>query len=280
MREDEDRSSLDLMRSVSHVVYHYMPPLYSRYFDLRPVIMSAIHQFGDNELVINYNDAVIYGKDLGLYENRTAWLNDACIHYRLTRLQQKYDPTSKSELFFDPAVVSFLMHQVEDEDEMRDFSRGYNHFESTKRIFVPVNDNMGSSHWQTPGLGSHWSLLVLNVSSEPPISLHFDSVTGSNQKTAQAVATKLYQALDTARQSARRDLENNVVQECITPQQKNGFDCGVHVLANAEALSVEAINGLAGQNDIERRLANRDPFFAESLRAQIAHDIRLQASAS
>jgi hypothetical protein len=32
--------------------------------------------YGDNEFVVNYNDAVIYGKDLGLLESNTAWLND------------------------------------------------------------------------------------------------------------------------------------------------------------------------------------------------------------
>jgi sentrin-specific protease 8 len=281
--------------------------------------MPAQRQYADNELVINYNDAVIYGKDLGLLESNTAWLNDACIHYQLTRLQQTHDPTAKSVLFLDPAVVSFLMHQVQDEDEMREFTAGYHHFELTKRIFVPINDNMGSRHWQTPGLGSHWSLLLMllfPVPSSPsspssaavkvtttPLFLHFDSVTGSNQKSAHAVATKLYQAWEMtqiqqhAHPSVQRDLEQTPVQvqvqQCPSPQQRNGYDCGMHVLANAQDLAdctdtdlmIDSMtnnnNTATGLIDVlEQRLANRGVLFAECLRAEIAQDIRLRAASA
>jgi hypothetical protein len=293
--------------------------------------MSAQRQYGDNELVVNYNDAVIYGKDLGLFESYTAWLNDACIHYQLTRLQQTNDPSAKFIVFLDPAVVSFLMHQVEDEDEMGDFTAGYHNFESTKRIFVPINDNMGSQHWQTPGLGSHWSLLWVLLSpvssssssslsttaaaaaaagegTTTPLFFHFDSVTGSsNQKAAHAVATKLNQALEMKRAqkhahadpSIQRDLEQTPIQahaqrqiqlhQCASPQQRNGYDCGMHVLANAQVLvdctETELIGigntNVTGLTDIlQQRVTSRSLSFAERLRAEIAQDIRLRAASA
>jgi hypothetical protein len=310
--------------------------------------------YGDNEFVVNYNDAVIYGKDLGLLESNTAWLNDACIHYQFTRLQQTHDPdpdsnptTAKSILFLDPAVVSFLMHQVQDKDEMLEFIEGYNHFESTNRIFVPINDNMGSQHWQTPGLGSHWSLLLVlllpvSSSSSPQLSaagevttnttpqfFHFDSVRGSNHKSAHAVATKLYQAWEMAQIQIQQHVQQHVqqqhpsvqvqrdtdteqtqttkevqvqVHECVTPQQINGYDCGVHVLAAAQDLvdwtiDIDSLTGwttptntntnttLTGlrltdplERQLQQRMTNRGVFFAERLRAEIAQDIRLRAA--
>jgi hypothetical protein len=304
--------------------------------------------YGDNEMLVNYNDAVIYGKDLGLLESNTAWLNDACIHYQFTRLQQAHDPnpdpnpaTAKSILFLDPAVVSFLMHQVQDKDEMLEFIAGYHHFESTKRIFIPINDNMGSQHWQTPGLGSHWSLLlviliplsssasasmqqsaageVTATTATTPHFFHFDSVAGSNHKSAHAVATKLYQAWEMAQQQhvqhhpsaqvqRNTDLEQTKttrevhVHECASPQQINGYDCGVHVLAAAEDLvdwttDTDSLTGwmsptntnatLVGlrltnplEQQLQQRMTNRGVFFAEHLRAEIAQDIRLRATST
>jgi sentrin-specific protease 8 len=261
--------------------------------------MPTQRQYGDNELVLNYDDAVIYGKDLGLLERHAAWLNDACIHYQLTRLQQTHDPTAKSILFLDPAVVSFLMHQVEDDDEMRDFTAGYHHFESTKRIFVPINDNMGSQDWQTPGLGSHWSLLLVLLSpvssaaeegTTTPLFFHFDSVTGSNQKAAHAVATKLYQAWEMAQVEQHPYPAQVHVHKCASHQQRNGFDCGLHLLANAQGLAdcidTDLISSRTNTTAtelvdvLEQQLANRSVILAERLRAVIAQDIRLRAAST
>lgn len=45
-----------------------------------------------HRLLINYNDAVIYASDLAILNSPTAWLNDACINFQLTRLQQQHRP--------------------------------------------------------------------------------------------------------------------------------------------------------------------------------------------
>jgi Ulp1 family protease len=42
-----------------------------------------------DRLLVNYNDAVIYASDLAILDSSTAWLNDACINFQLTRLQQQ-----------------------------------------------------------------------------------------------------------------------------------------------------------------------------------------------
>ena len=42
-----------------------------------------------DRLLVNYNDAVIYTSDLAILDSSTAWLNDSCINFQLTRLQQQ-----------------------------------------------------------------------------------------------------------------------------------------------------------------------------------------------
>ena len=39
--------------------------------------------------LLNYHDAVVYPSDLALLNSPTAWLNDACINFQMTRLQHR-----------------------------------------------------------------------------------------------------------------------------------------------------------------------------------------------
>jgi hypothetical protein len=53
-----------------------------------------------NRLLVNYNDAVIYTSDLAILDSSTAWLNDACINFQLTRLQQQQQQRDRSNVSF------------------------------------------------------------------------------------------------------------------------------------------------------------------------------------
>ena len=113
--------------------------------------------FMDDELIINYHDAVIYGSDLKHIETRTDWLNDSCIHFFFAHLQQQQQQQQQQQaqqhsqsqslpitalessslstrnnpspsllctttvVFMDPSVISFWMHQCIDQDEIDDF---------------------------------------------------------------------------------------------------------------------------------------------------------------
>jgi len=250
--------------------------------------------------LLNYHDAVIYPSDLALLDSRTAWLNDACIHFQMTRLQQRHLKHRQQEkggdladngngdgddggtgvehledLFLDPSVVSFLMHQLVDEDdedyedELSNLRASWklpelptetsaqetmqrHRYPKRKRIFIPISDQFGASRstFARPGGGSHWSLLLWTINSTKETMndgfYHFDSSSGYNAMAAQAVADKVHKVLCYGESSIMPSKTDNgaannamrmEVVECITPQQGNGYDCGVFACGFAEALS-------------------------------------------
>jgi hypothetical protein len=75
-----------------------------------------------SESVLSYYDALLYKSDVALLEDPDEWLNDAVINYQLTRFQHNDDNIfnlaassesyKKETVFMDPAVLSFLMHQL------------------------------------------------------------------------------------------------------------------------------------------------------------------------
>eukprot|EP00977_Amphora_coffeiformis_P004917 scaffold1049_cov168-Amphora_coffeaeformis.AAC.11 len=198
--------------------------------------------FGPDDLVVNFHDACVYGRDLALFESPCEWLNDACINFALTDLQVSHDADAKvknqqaTTLFLDPAVLAFLMHHCQDQDDFQDFVRGCRGFVGITRLVVPINDTLTSQNWAIPGKGSHWSLLLMERNSpgqdEEIRGFHFDSVTGSiNHNVAQAVADKIVYAAGGA-----LVVTPPRVQSCRTPTQRNCYDCGVHVIATAQII--------------------------------------------
>mmetsp|Transcript_6311 Transcript_6311/g.13060 ORF Transcript_6311/g.13060 Transcript_6311/m.13060 type:complete len:273 (-) Transcript_6311:69-887(-) len=208
--------------------------------------------FKNNELLVNYHDAVIYGWELKLIERRTEWLNDSCIHFFFTHLQQYYKQNTARVplLFMEPSVVSFWMHQCVDQDEIDDFVTSTSFPGRGDRgdgiLFVAVNDQMAkdsSPFLNVSGGGNHWSLLVVQVVASKKRKTdeekarttlqfwHFDSVRNSgNRRAAEDIAAKI-------NLHVYPETSSKEVRLAETPQQENGYDCGVHVLGAAKILS-------------------------------------------
>jgi len=157
----------------------------------------------------------------------------------------------------DPSVVSFWMHLCTDQDEIDDFVKSTKfpgkESERDGTIFIAVNDKMSSSgnnYWQDSGNGNHWSLLVAEVvllgenanddkdSSTRNLRFwHFDSIRSSgNIRAAEEIASKLCLHVYPDASIIRSSL-STMVYQAETPQQQNGYDCGVHVLGAAKILS-------------------------------------------
>jgi Ulp1 protease family, C-terminal catalytic domain len=259
----------------------YVPTTLFNDFEEKMTTMMK-KKYKPDELIIDYHDAVIYGRDLALLENRKEWLNDSCIHFYFTYLQQQHQQRTKTTnhdrpsqiecrpcLFMDPSAVSFWMHQCTDQEDLDDFMKGVS-FPTRNTggfIFVPINDNHAiGSEWNQPGAGTHWSLLVVYVSKTdstsnrqdhhhneyPPIKYyHFDSSSSSspsnysgNHQAAQDVVQRFQQDVYnfTAKESSATTATTMMMIAPTTPQQTNAYDCGVHVLGSAKVISALLYN--------------------------------------
>ena len=258
-----------------------------------------------NPLLLNYHDACVYKSDLRLVESPTEWLNDACINFQMTRLQQKHkDSRAHPLVFLDPAVISYMMHQCDEEDladlgqswsaDIQRMSTGGAGECQPCGLFVPINDHnaAGSAAFQSVGGGNHWSMLlgVLSCSIEGlegykltiDQMLHFDSHGRCNATAAKAVGAKIYQALSLHNNDAASPPNKKVaVTHCSTPRQNNGHDCGIFALGAAEALSESSL--WQGERIIAQDMENvRVDFvhtlgggeFAGKMRQKIGQDIR------
>jgi Ulp1 family protease len=151
----------------------------------------------------------------------------------------------------------------------------------SKRIFVPINDQFNQSRtvFTRPGGGSHWSLLLWTIILDPhklPTSTfyHFDSSSGYNASAAASVARKLLKVLHSHPNDATIVAD---VTECKTPQQNNGYDCGLCLLGFAEALLNQ--DPSLSQERYEAALeeyasGEKGETFASILRKQISQAIR------
>jgi Ulp1 family protease len=156
-----------------------------------------------------------------------------------------------------------------------------------KRIFVPINDIMNRSRasFMKPGGGSHWSLLLWTIASKDktqdstlPTSTfyHFDSSNGYNASAASVVSQKLIKVLY-CNSPIIVQTTNTTVKECKSPQQNNGYDCGVYLLGFAEALSScdwPVMKCCQQQYEVALREYIGGAEFASILRKRIANDVR------
>jgi sentrin-specific protease 8 len=209
--------------------------------------MSTTNQDDDDTLLLNYHDAVIYQRDLRLVVE-DEWLNDSIMHFYLEYLQQRELASSNDlnvlgiDYFMDPSVVSFFMQQCVDQKDIEEFVAAAPFPKENGRIFIAVNDQMSpSADWmndETPSnsaRGMHWSLLLITVrssSAKVVEAYHFDSHGDSNFAVASEIARKIGMHVYQTPPS-----KPMVVHACKTPQQVNGYDCGIHVLAAAKILS-------------------------------------------
>lgn len=108
-------------------------------------------------------------------------------------------------------------------------------FAAARLVLFAVNNNPDV---EQAGGGSHWSLLAYSAASN---SFHsYDSMAGSNRQAARAV----YKAAAAAAPPGARLVEE------WAPQQANGYDCGVHVLAVAKLLCQRAAAAAAAGSQV------------------------------
>lgn len=213
---------------------------------------TSFRMLPSDKFILNYHDAILYESDIELLTSETEWLNDACIHFYMTVLQQRY-PRVK---FIDPSVVTFLMHQCDDED-MQEFSSSFD--KGYSAYVVPINDgHKKGSFWQEVGCGSHWSVLLIRSDF---VYVHADSVSGKNAQAALAVAEKMSIVFGHNKFIS--------VTELRTPQQHNGYDCGIHTLAAAEILAGAECGSIKFYEELLGNAKLAYPGFGREMRREV-----------
>eukprot|EP01031_Cornospumella_fuschlensis_P028292 gene28293-34160_t len=204
--------------------------------------------------LFSYRDVDVYQRDALLFRERQ-WLNDTCINFCFRCIEDK----SSSVKLVDPAVVSFLRLQVEEEDEFEDLARGLQ-LDRHEWLYCPINDNTDFSASST-----HWSGLLVHIPTGQ--ALHLDSHAQFNFASAQALKPKL--ALLLKRPNAL-DL-----RQVRCPQQDNGHDCGVFVVIFADCI-LDLLSSTKPSEDISHWVVRLEEYLQSRFSADLPSQYRKQ----
>ncbi|CAI5475618.1 unnamed protein product [Closterium sp. Yama58-4] len=166
--------------------------------------------------------------------------------------------SSSAVLLVGPSV-SFWLNICPSDDDVTETMAPLG-VESKELIALAVNDNNDPT---LPEAGSHWSLLLFIRSRR--LFLHFDSAGSHNLEAAKGLAEKLQALLGVT-------VTDDTFQSASTPQQLNGYDCGVYVLAIAKALcetASAAPEGKASAEELERSAKGVDAAAVTKLRGDV-----------
>ncbi|XP_056648548.1 sentrin-specific protease 8-like [Diorhabda sublineata] len=173
-----------------------------------------------NKVVLSYNESLLRSSDIELLKGPN-WLNDTVISFYFEYLENDLFKGLNYLLFVTPEVTQCI--KVSPQNELNIFLGPLVNSIMREFIFFALNDNqlVDSSG------GSHWSLLVF--SRPEKMVYHYDSSQGSNDDQAVELGEKILKYFSFPVQGK--------VQNMPCLQQTNGYDCGVHVLCNAEQLA-------------------------------------------
>lgn len=174
------------------------------------------------EKVLSYNDVLLRESDLDILRG-PYYLNDQIIEFYFSYLSSIYP---LNDILLVPPSISFWITNCPDTDSLKDFLEPLNLSDKNLVIF-PVNDNDNVA--QAEG-GSHWSLLAFYRKGNAFI--HHDSSGGHNNMHAR----RLFKAV-VGFMGSHRKASDVMYKECQdSPQQVNGYDCGLYVIAIAKVM--------------------------------------------
>ncbi|KAL6553990.1 hypothetical protein OROMI_019663 [Orobanche minor] len=208
-----------------------------------------------NTEVLKYKDIVLRASDLDTLRG-PCFLNDQIIAFYFTYLSSSIN--TKTDMLLVTPSISLWIANCEDDKFVEEYFQSCK-MSSKRLVLFVVNDN---DDFVGGDSGNHWSILVYDRTKN--LFLHFDSMEGVNNFHAK----KLYDAVkeymgpggevsrpQTSSSSLKkqRNKKKSVpsvtggakatalpglprFMECKTPQQSNGYDCGLYVLAIARAI--------------------------------------------
>jgi sentrin-specific protease 8 len=190
-------------------------------------------------LPLDHHDALVYAEDLRLL-SPGQWVNDRIINFCF-RYYEHTDPVlPKRILLVDPAVVSFLRIQCTSQSDYQELFAGLE-LGAREYLLLPCSD---STDFES--VSTHWSLLVFHVPSRR--AMHLDSSGKYNLKSAQHLVEKLCDIFSLPAGSIDLDCPKS-------PQQANGYDCGIHAILAARHIAIGMSNS-SGLVSLEESVAS------------------------
>ncbi|GAX78689.1 hypothetical protein CEUSTIGMA_g6127.t1 [Chlamydomonas eustigma] len=186
--------------------------------------------------VLSFGDVVLRQSDLWLLQG-PHWLNDQIIAFFFEYVAQNKFRLISDVILLLPGAISFLLANCGPTEaglilEPLQVS-------SKSVILFAVNDN---TDLEAAGGGSHWSLLVYYSGADT--FRHYDSAPGRGSRSA---ATRLHRVVQKVLAPAGQECPLVHVSEM--PQQENGHDCGVYVMAMADAICAHSQQMLQGARE-------------------------------
>lgn len=186
---------------------------------------TDIHLMGNpgaNEKILSYNDVVLRQSDMDILSG-PYFLNDQIIEFYFSYLSSCYPA---QEILLVPPSIAFWIMNCPAVESLKDFVEPL-HLPDKKLVIFPVNDNEDLCKAEA---GSHWSLLAFERNAK--VFVHHDSNRGINDWHAR----RLYKAV-VGYIGASDSASTASYLECTdSPQQVNGYDCGLYVTAIAKAI--------------------------------------------
>ncbi|KAJ4952399.1 hypothetical protein NE237_029231 [Protea cynaroides] len=121
------------------------------------------------------------------------------------------------DILLVPPSISFWLTNCPDPESLKDFTEPFKLPDKKLIIFVVSNNDDVT---MAEG-GTHWSLLAYERSTNTFV--HHDSMAGSNSLHAK----RLWKALLGFIDSSGSDSDDRYLEYSATPQQRNGYDCGL-----------------------------------------------------
>ncbi|KAL9241049.1 hypothetical protein vseg_015207 [Gypsophila vaccaria] len=178
-----------------------------------------VRSSGD-DMILSYNDTVLRRSDLDILSG-PYFLNDRIIEFYFSYLSSSY--LSDGVHLVAPSTA-FWLQNCADKETLKAFIEPLN-LATKELVIFPVNNNDDVT--QAEG-GSHWSLIVFYKAAN--VFVHHDSFGQSNSKYSR----KLYSSVVEFVANSSSGIK--YVEHQSSPQQKNGYDCGLFVLAIASVI--------------------------------------------
>ncbi|KAL1827024.1 hypothetical protein ACET3Z_005436 [Daucus carota] len=176
----------------------------------------------EEDIILSYNDVVLRQSDLHIL-SEPEFLNDRIIEFYLSYLHSQFP---SPDIMLVPPSISFWITNCPDVESVKHFVEPLK-LPEKKLIIFPVNDNIDLTKAEG---GNHWSLLAFERDAN--LYVHHDSLGGYNT----CHAKRLYEAVVPHMESSSTKSCGRFVECSSTPQQKNGYDCGLYVLAIARVI--------------------------------------------